>query len=248
MYVLRQYSLPILLALALHAAVALSLYRGWAPETKSLTMVQPPTVIAKMIVLEQKSTPTPAQSAPPPVDTAAIERQRREAEAAKAQERKKQLDLEKAAAEKAEAERRREEQEAARKEQERLERLKRLSELAETSLTQAIEDESANLQAGTEEQVAQSYRVGIYNLIRQNWSRPPSARNGMEAKLLVELIPTGELSSVTIVESSGNAAFDRSAEQAVRRAQRFDVPAENAIFEKHFRSFYFLFKPEDLLR
>ena len=70
----------------------------------------------------------------------------------------------------------------------------------------------------------------------------------MSARLQVELIPTGEVISVTVVDSSGNTAFDRSAEHAVRKAGRFDVPAENALFEKHFRRFYFLFQPEDLLR
>jgi len=50
------------------------------------------------------------------------------------------------------------------------------------------------------------------------------------------------------VTSSGNVAFDRSAEQAVRRSRRFEVPLDNGVFEAHFRSFYFLFQPEDLLR
>ena len=95
---------------------------------------------------------------------------------------------------------------------------------------------------------AQSYRAEIYELVRQNWSRPPSARNGMSARLLVELIPTGEVVSVSVVEGSGNAAFDQAAEQAVRQARRFPVPDNNAQFERYFRRFYFLFQPEDLLR
>ena len=70
----------------------------------------------------------------------------------------------------------------------------------------------------------------------------------MEAKLLVELIPTGEVVSVTVVESSGLADFDRSAEQAVIRSGRFEVPDESRLFEEYFRKFFFLFRPEDLLR
>ena len=50
------------------------------------------------------------------------------------------------------------------------------------------------------------------------------------------------------LQSSGNEAFDRSAEQAVRKAARFDVPEDPALFEAHFRRFQMLFKPEDLLR
>ena len=53
---------------------------------------------------------------------------------------------------------------------------------------------------------------------------------------------------MTLLESSGNPAFDRSAEQAVRKVDRFDVPKESRLFEKSFRRFTLLFKPEDLLR
>ena len=31
-------------------------------------------------------------------------------------------------------------------------------------------------------------------------------------------------------------------------ARRFDVPEDNQLFEANFRRFYFLFRPEDLLR
>jgi colicin import membrane protein len=51
-----------------------------------------------------------------------------------------------------------------------------------------------------------------------------------------------------LLESSGSSAFDRSAEQAVKRARRFEVPKDGAIFEQYFRRFTLLFKPEDLLR
>ena len=84
--------------------------------------------------------------------------------------------------------------------------------------------------------------------VRRKWRRPPSARNGMQTKLLVELIPTGDVVSVTIVESSGLLEFDRSAEQAVIRSGRFEVPEESRLFEGYFRNFFLLFRPEDLLR
>jgi len=240
MYWMRQYSLPLMLAVTLHGLAAMALYQGWSPQKDVVNMIKPRMVIANLMVLEAKAKPAPkpvakpapAQSKPAPSkpkpDNEAARRQR-EAEQAR-----------KRAAEKAAAE--------AAEEQARLERLARLSELAQTSLDQAISTESADLQAGTEEMIAQSFRLGIYEVVRQNWSRPPSARNSMAAKLLVELIPTGEVVAVTIVESSGNAAFDRSAELAVRQSRRFEVPEENSIFEAHFRQFYFLFQPEDLLR
>ncbi len=241
MYVLRQYTFPLLLALLLHGAAVYALYAGWSPEKETQNMIKPRTVMANLLVLEPKAKPAPKappKPAPQPKAQPAPAKPKPDPRAA---ERKRAEDAARKAAEEAQ-------REAARKEAERQERLARLSELAQSSLEEAIAEESANLQAGTEEMVAQSYQLGIYELVRQNWSRPPSARNGMSAKLLVELIPTGELVAVSIVESSGNAAFDRSAEQAVRRARRFEVPEDNGVFERHFRRFYFLFQPEDLLR
>lgn len=257
LYAARHYSLPLLLAVSLHAAAVWALFQGFSPEREVLNFVQPQTVVANLVVLEAK----------PRVDPAAAARAR---EAQRLREAREQAARDKAAREKAAQEqaardlaaREREEREAAAREQAdaeaaqakldaeqaAAERLARLNELAASSLDDAIAEESAALASGSEETVVRSYHAGIYDLVRRNWSRPPSARTGMSARLQVELIPTGEVIAVTIVDSSGNSAFDRSAEQAVRRAGRFDVPPENSLFEKHFRRFYFLFQPEDLLR
>lgn len=242
-YTLRSYSLPLLLALALHSLAVWMLYVGWNPSKELSMAIKPKMVMANLIVLEPKAKPKISAPPPEPAKQAAPK-----VEEVKPVEPRPQPDPELQRKKKAEEEAAKKAAEQARKQREREERLAALSQLAEADLEQAMQEESQNLQTGTEEMVAQSYQVGIYNLVRQNWSRPPSARNGMQARLLVELIPTGDVVSVTIVESSGNSAFDRSAEQAVRRAAKFEVPKENAIFERYFRRFYFLFQPEDLLR
>ncbi len=125
--------------------------------------------------------------------------------------------------------------------------MQRLKALDRHLFAQAIESEASELAASDYETVAASYRLAIRQRVVANWSRPLSARRGMDAKLLVELIPTGRVVSVTVVESSGNAEFDRSAEAAVNKAREFKVPAESDLFERHFRSFSLLFRPEDLL-
>lgn len=80
------------------------------------------------------------------------------------------------------------------------------------------------------------------------WSRPPSARNGMECELAVQLVPTGEVVSVTVTRSSGNAAFDDSAVNAVKKAAAFPELQQlpSADFERHFRRLILIFRPEDL--
>ena len=245
-YAIRYYTLPLLLALGLHALAGYALYGGWNPEKELSMVIKPQSVKANLIVMEPKA--KKARTPPPPPKKAV--QSTKPLTPVKTPEKKAEPKpdpaLEKKKKEQAEAAKRREEQ--ARKQAQREQRLAELSQMSDASLEQALADEAADLQSGDDESIAQSYRLALSDLVRQNWSRPPSARNGMQVRLLVELIPTGDVSSVTIVESSGNVAFDRSAEQAVRRARRFEVPEDNSIFERHFRRFYFLFQPEDLLR
>jgi TolA protein len=100
----------------------------------------------------------------------------------------------------------------------------------------------------TAEQMAASYAALIRDTVTGYWSRPPSARNGMQAVLELRLVPTGEIVSVSVLESSGSSAFDRSALNAVEKAGSFpelkNLPARE--FEQNFRRFRLLFRPEDL--
>ena len=116
----------------------------------------------------------------------------------------------------------------------------------ESSLSVALRDEANMRKAVTDDEMAMAYVAQIQMEIGQNWSRPPSARNGMVSLLRVMLIPTGEVIDVKLEESSGNDAFDRSAVLAVRKAGRFVVPRDALRFERDFREFTVLFRPEDL--
>jgi TonB family protein len=100
----------------------------------------------------------------------------------------------------------------------------------------------------TASEMSASFASLIQQTVVNYWSRPPSARNGMEVELAVQLIPTGEVVSVSIVRSSGNSAFDNSAVNAVRKAGAFPELQQlpSGEFEKTFRRFRLLFKPEDL--
>ena len=118
--------------------------------------------------------------------------------------------------------------------------------MLEADLMRAIAAEEGARAAVTDDEQVMAYIGQIQRDIAQNWSRPPSARNGMEAILRVFLVPTGEVVDVRIAESSGNTAFDRSALVAVEKVDRFAVPDDSALFEKSFREFTLLFRPEDL--
>ncbi|MEX2490039.1 MAG: cell envelope integrity protein TolA [Pseudomonadales bacterium] len=116
----------------------------------------------------------------------------------------------------------------------------------EENLVNEIMEEQEYRRAITADEKAMAYVAQIKRQIAQNWSRPPSARRDMEAMLRVRLVPTGEVVNVSVVKSSGNSAFDRSAVLAVEKADRFQVPNDSSQFERNFREFNVLFRPEDL--
>ena len=119
-----------------------------------------------------------------------------------------------------------------------------LAELMKDELDQTIAAE----ETASAEEMAASYAALIQRTVMNYWSRPPSARNGMEALLTVQLVPTGDVISVTVTRGSGDPGFDRSAVNAVNRAAPFselqNLPGSE--FERTFRRFRLLFRPEDL--
>lgn len=88
------------------------------------------------------------------------------------------------------------------------------------------------------------YMALIEQQVRQRWHKPLSAKSGMELWLTIRLLPTGEINSVELANSSGDHAFDRSALAAARSLRRYPVPEDNRIFEENFRQFKLKFKPE----
>jgi len=123
-----------------------------------------------------------------------------------------------------------------------------LAAMARADLSKAMAQEEQVQATATADEMAASFAALIQQTVINYWSRPPSARNGMEALLAIQLIPTGEVVSVTLLKGSGNTAFDRSAINAVEKAGSFpelqSLPSRE--FEKTFRRFRLLFRPEDL--
>lgn len=76
--------------------------------------------------------------------------------------------------------------------------------------------------------------AGILNdVVTSEWKVPPkAAKRGLKATVLVDVKPDGLIRSVKVTQGSGDAAFDRSAVQAVEKAQPFvelrDLPEVRA--------------------
>jgi len=180
-----------------------------------------------------------------------IERQRqvqeqREREQAVLQDRE---ELERQRAQEAQRERERQERIRVEQQRELTEAERRRQEEEVERQRQAEEAIVAAEAARTEFELVQSATALIQQALQQVWNRPPSARNGMRAILRIRMLPTGELLEASITLSSGDSAFDRSAENAVYSASPFaelqNLPIN--VFNTNFRTLSLIFEPEDLL-
>jgi Cell division and transport-associated protein TolA (TC 2.C.1.2.1) len=165
--------------------------------------------------------------------------QRREAEAKKVADAKKRKEQEiKDKQLREQAEKQKAQREAEEQKRRQLER----------EFEQALQEEEGMLLEEQYATTAQSYAALIQQRVVNNWSRPPSARNGMRCELTISMVPNGRVVDVVLARSSGNPAFDRSAIAAVKKVETFpevkDIPIE--VFERHFRKFSLGFQPEDL--
>jgi colicin import membrane protein len=239
------YSAAILFSLALHLVLVGALFVDWQPESERV-MVQPQYIEAKLVEL------APKKKAPPPKAKAKPKKPRVDLAKKKREEKKR---LAKIAAQKKAAEKKRLEEQRRKKaeEQLRLAEQRRQQQEAErlrkeSELDQALAAEQALINARKDEQAANSYRQLIRQRLSENWSRPPSARRGMETLIRIRLVPTGRVVGVTVLKSSGDSAFDRSVEQAALKAEQFvELQAmDPALFERKFRQVDVAFSPEDL--
>ncbi len=119
------------------------------------------------------------------------------------------------------------------------------------ALAELLSDDTQRQQALADEQgneVAGNYDDLIVSLVSQQWNRPPSARNGMSVEVLIQMMPDGTITNVSVTRSSGDKPFDDSAVAAVRNVGR--VPdlqkLDRATFDSLYRQRRMVFKPEDL--
>ena len=268
------YPLSVVVAVTFHSVIlALLMYLQSSNSSEALELVQP-TVVKALLVQEnpqvanerkrlERQQQQQQQRAREQEDArraaAEAERQRQEQQQAeaRAEEQRKarelatlrqrqeqeRLDAEqlRRQQEEREAEQRRQREAEQRRQQENLER--------ERQRQQEAADAAAAELATSEFEMVQSGTALIQQIVQEQWSRPPSARNGMRAIIQIRMLPTGDLVDATITQSSGDPAFDRSAENAVYRAAPFrelqTLPIN--VFNANFRSLSLIFQPEDLL-
>ena len=85
----------------------------------------------------------------------------------------------------------------------------------------------------------------IKSQVMENWKRPTNLSSDLKTEIQITLVPTGEILSSKIINSSGNRAFDDSALTAISRLKSFDgLNMQMNLFDQHFRKFILIFSPE----
>ena len=240
---LAGYTIAVLFSLILHLIVVGALLISWQPDTKKI-IVQPQSIKAQLVQLTPNKKSVEPTVKKPTVDKAAHKRElekRRIAEQKRAE--KQRIAALKA---KREAQREVERERIERQQKQRQDELERQRLQAERA--EKLRAQQALATAEADKQSANSYLQVIQSRLSQYWSRPPSARRGMETLIELRLVPTGRIVGVKIVKSSGDLAFDRSVEQAAFKAAPFAElqNMEPRIFEQYFRTVKVVFNPEDL--
>lgn len=257
------FSLPVIMSVLMHTVLLILVAGNWVSASKPDEVEdRPHYVTATLVELQPKAIAAPPQPKPQVLENnrrqeqerrQQQERERQQAEAKKqeqqkAQEAKAKAEQERLNKVKAEQARVKAEADKKRKAEEERKRQEQQRREAQERLDAALQREEQFLTDRSDAVTVQSYEALIRQRIEESWSRPPSARIGMQAILEISMVPTGQVVNVRIVQGSGDIAFDRSAEQAVKRVDRFNEiqGMPNDVFERHFRSFRLLFQPEDL--
>ena len=264
---LTDNTMGMLVSGVLHGLIIAVLIVGWSPAEKEKKVASPRFIEAKLLQMQPAAVrPAPPKPAPAPAPKPAPkpepvakpepkpepkvdeEQQRKELERQQQlkQEQQRQEQLKKEQAEKQRQEQLKKEQ----AEKQRQEQLKReqAEKQRQQELAQALAMEEAMLADEEFEAQVGTYVDYMASLIAANWSRPPSARLGMVVELEISLGSGGRVDGVRTIRSSGNAAFDRSAEQAVFKVGQFSRLREMdpTLYQRQFRKVRIVFNPQDL--
>ena len=100
----------------------------------------------------------------------------------------------------------------------------------------AARDQAAQIREFTE---------AIHKKIKSQWRRPANVNAQLTTGVRITVLPGGEVASVIVTRSSGNAAFDASVKEAVERASPLPVPSDVMLFRENFRVFSLNYNTEE---
>ncbi|WP_018077956.1 cell envelope integrity protein TolA [Thiobacillus denitrificans] len=186
--------------------------------------------------------PVADEPAPPKAPDIALEKKKAEAERLRKQkaeaERLEKLKAIQAEEQQARAEAARKAHEKQLAEQKKRELLRQMEEdlmqrtadeeaaNAALAMKQAAERAAASKRQTEVARVVGQHRDQISAKVRGNTRLPDNLKGNPEVRCAVRLLPTGEVQSVRVTQSSGNAAYDEAVVRAIEKSSPLPLPAD----------------------
>lgn len=127
-----------------------------------------------------------------------------------------------------------------RHERELAEQQRRQSELEAAAIAEA----NARADAAANKALAE-WGALVKQKVKRNWSRPPTLSRDLAAQVRISQLPSGQITDVKIIKSSGNAVYDDSVEKAIRKSDPLPRLSDPFAFAKA-RELVFNFTAKDL--
>jgi colicin import membrane protein len=131
-------------------------------------------------------------------------------------------------------------QEQVAQEQKALDQQRQERELRELIAKQQAD--AARQAAAARSKALNEYIARIQAKVRSSWILPPDIQGNPEAIFDVVQLPTGEVLSIKLVKSSGNAAYDDAVERAILKSSPLPLPASRELFSRELK---LTFRPKD---
>ncbi len=113
---------------------------------------------------------------------------------------------------------------------------------ASAAATQELADLKARQASGAQAGEIDKYIAAIRGKVRGNIVLPPDIKGNPEAEFEVTQLPSGEVLTVKLLRSSGNAAYDAATERAIRKSSPLPKPSKSELFD---RTLNLKFRPQE---
>jgi len=220
-----------------------------SPRPRPQPKTEPPEPVKLPVPVKAEPAPVVKDVPPPKPPDIALEKKKADAE------RVQKLKALQEAEQKARDEAARTEAEAIKKKRELLRKMD------EEALLQRIADEDAANEtrrlkqaearaAASKRQTELEKSVGLYRdkisaTVRGNTRLPENLKGNPEVRCLVRLLPTGEVLSVKVTQSSGNAAYDEAVVRAIEKSSPLPLPAERDARAEFVPELSFVHRPKE---
>ncbi|MHB1053531.1 MAG: cell envelope integrity protein TolA [Thiobacillus sp.] len=229
------------------------------PRPRPQPEIEPPEPVKLPVPVKTEPAPVVKDVPPPKPPDIALEQKKADAE--RVQKRKALHEAEQKArvdAARVEAEVARKAHEKQLAEQKKRELLRQMEEedlvrrmADETAANEARQARLAEARAAAGKRQAEVARVVgqhrdlISAKVHSNTRLPDNLTGNPEVRFLVKLLPTGEVVSVRLTRSSGNAAYDAAVERAIEKSSPLPLPAERDARAEFVPELSFVHRPKE---